>query len=79
MNHSSNSVNQLRPEWRRINKPNGVEYGKPYYMPSELRTNQVQYDTHRQWTNVRGYGNILVYSDGSQPFVATYNVSQWNV
>jgi hypothetical protein len=73
---------ELRPEWRRINKPIGVEYGEPYYIPqvpSGLGTNEVQYQTQRQWTNVRGYGNILLYTEGTQPLTATYKVSPWNI
>lgn len=76
------TVHQLRPEWRRINKPIGVEYGEPHYIPkvpSGLGTNEVQYQTQRQWTNVRGYGNILTYTEGKQPLTATYKVSQWNI
>jgi hypothetical protein len=80
------TVHQLRPEWRRINKPIGVEYGEPYYIPqvpSGLGTNEVQHQTQpsaqHQWTNVRGYGNILLYTEGVKPLTATYKVSQWNI
>jgi hypothetical protein len=80
------TVHQLRPEWRRTEKPIGVEYGEPHYIPqvpSGLGTNGVQYQTQSptqcQWTNVRGYGNILVYTSGEKPLTATYKVSQWNI
>ena len=73
---------ELRPEWRRINKPIGVEYGEPYSIPQVplgMGTNEVQSHTQPQWTNVRGYGNILIYTAGTQPLTATYKVSAWNI
>ena len=76
------TVHQLRPEWRRINKPIGVEYGESYYIPKVpigLGTNHVEHQIQHQWTNVRGYGNILTYTEGTQPLTATYKVSQWNI
>ena len=74
---------ELRPEWRRINKPIGVEYSEPYYtpkVPTGLGTNHVEnQNEQKQWTNVRGYGNILIYKEGKQPLTATYKVSSWNI
>jgi len=40
-------------------------------VPSDMGVNDVMYETSRQWTNVRGYGNVLVYNEnvGNQPKV----------
>jgi len=68
--------------WKKINVPNGVEYNQPYYLvevPSYMGNNDVanQTDNHK-WTNVRGYGNILVYQDTSKYPTVNFTVSPWN-
>lgn len=67
--------------WKQMNKQTGVEYNHPYYLaqvPQGMGSNAVGGYTPRQWTNVRGYGNILTYTKLPNPLGVGYNVSPWN-
>jgi hypothetical protein len=80
MSCSPNIVRDLY--WKKINVPTGVEYNQPYHLvevPSTMGNNEAakQIDNHK-WTNVRGYGNILVYQDTSNFPNVQFSVSPWN-
>ena len=67
--------------WRKIDQPVGVEYNETHYIPSVpygMGNNEVNYTTPYQWTNVRGYGNILQYQKLQQPYMVGYRVFPWN-
>jgi len=38
-------------------------------VPADMGVNDVLYETSHQWTNVRGYGNVIVYNEnvGEKP------------
>jgi hypothetical protein len=68
--------------WKKLNIPIGVEYSEPYYLaqvPPSMGNNEVSYIDNRQWTNVRGYGNILVYREMPNYPNVNFTVSPWNV
>ena len=68
--------------WKKLNIPTGVEYNAPYYLaqvPQSMGNNEVSYINNRQWTNVRGYGNILVYTEMTNYPGVNFTVSPWNV
>ncbi len=69
--------------WPRINVPNGVNFYTPHHLvqvPPNMGTNEVsesQID-NRRWTNVRGYGNILVYDETPKFPTVHFSVFPWN-
>ena len=69
--------------WKKINVPNGVNFYTPYSLvqvPPNIGNNEVavsQID-HRKWTNVRGYGNILIYEETAKHPTVNFLVSPWN-
>jgi len=67
--------------WKKVNVPVGIEYYAPHYLPSVpygMGSNEVNYYTPYQWTNVRGYGNILQYQELKEPYMVGYQVFPWN-
>jgi len=67
--------------WRRDDKPTGVLYNSPHFLvqvPENMGNNSVNFDTNRQWTNVRGYGNILVYNETNEFPKVHFSVHPWN-
>lgn len=68
--------------WKKINKPTGVEYAEPYYLvqvPKDMGSNNVNYTDDRKWTNVRGYGNILVYQEMPAFPKVNFTAHPWNI
>jgi hypothetical protein len=68
--------------WKKLNKATGVEYREPYYLvqvPADMGNNTVNYTDNRQWTNVRGYGKILIYQEMPNYPRVDYTVHPWNV
>ncbi len=67
--------------WRRNDKPIGVLFNSPHFLvqvPEDMGNNNVNFNTNRQWTNVRGYGNILVYNETSEFPIVHFSVHPWN-
>jgi hypothetical protein len=67
--------------WKKVNKPTGVEYNVPYKLvqvPGDMGDNNVNFNMNRQWTNVRGYGNILIHNETKNFPVVEYSVHPWN-
>ena len=67
--------------WEKLNIPIGVEYREPYYLaqlPLSMGNNEVDFTHNRQWTNVRGFGNILVYNEMPEHPNVRFTISPWN-
>lgn len=68
-------------QWNNLNIPVGVEYNQTHYIPQVpkgMGSDTADYYTPYEWTNVRGYGNILQYQKLPQPFMVGYKVYPWN-
>lgn len=71
----------IDPNFRNINRPVGVDLGVSHPMPKQINdtnNNEMKFTTNREWTNVRGYGNIVRYREDNQDISVTYKTSPWN-
>jgi len=72
-------VNDLT--WGGRSLPNGTQTCSPHFLvqvPENMGSNNVNFNTNRQWTNVRGFGNIVIYNETDTFPIVNFTTHPWN-